>query len=153
MYVVYTIPSWVCLDHTGCLNHSQMLGEPQCRDKYWCPVTAEGELRHTRTQPLARVAVRAGFQVQRRKLGKIFRGFELWKTKVQGPCPALHVICFFHLIYPPFVQTESSLGQEKFLLTNLHSAQDNGFFPLSNSHLYSFLPNLNAISEWKKMYP
>ena len=57
------------------------------------PVTAERELRHVRTQPLAKVTAREGFQVQRSKLGKTFRGFELWRTKVQGPCPALHVVC------------------------------------------------------------
>lgn len=57
------------------------------------PVTAERELRHVWTQPLAKVTARAGFQVQRSKLRKIFRGFELWRTKVQGPCPALQVAC------------------------------------------------------------
>lgn len=56
------------------------------------PVTTERELRHIRTPTLAKVPARAEFQVQRRKLGKTFRGFELWRTKVQAPCPgAVHV--------------------------------------------------------------
>ena len=58
------------------------------------PVTVEGKLRHIWTQPLTKVPARATFQVQRNKVQKIFRGFELWRTKVQGnESPAFHVAC------------------------------------------------------------
>jgi len=52
------------------------------------PVSAEKELRHVRTQLLAKVTARAGFQVQKSKPGKIFRGLylQLFELFVSFPC-------------------------------------------------------------------
>lgn len=84
---------------------------PGAQTSAGAPGPAERELRHIWTQLLAKVTGRTGFQVQRSKHGKICRGSELCRTKVQWLCPALHRLLLW-LMHPLFSREFLGSGED-----------------------------------------